>query len=97
MKTPYASKIEIKLPKDVVEAIESVKIPRLKMGQKIRRALAIDLFTQGEITLAKAARLSGVSRYQFMQLLKERGIPAYEYTEKEYRKDKEVIAKYVKS
>jgi predicted HTH domain antitoxin len=92
-----AKKIEIELPRDVISALESTKIPKLKLDQKIKIALAIDLFAQGVITLAKAARLAGVSRYRFMGFLKDRDIPAFEYTEKEYRQDKETIAGCIKA
>ena len=35
-----------------------------------------------------------MSRVRFVEVLKEHGIPAYEYNERDFEKDQQMIAKY---
>ncbi len=58
---------------------------REKRRGTVRVPLAIGLFTEGAITLAKATRMAGLTRYEFARLLKRRGLSAYEYTEAMHR------------
>lgn len=51
------------------------------------RLLAISLFAEGEISLAKASALADMHRYEFALLLKQIGLPAYEYSESDYAED----------
>jgi len=50
------------------------------------------LFAERAISLAKAARLAGLTRYEFARLLKKRGLSAYEYTQADYREDLAFVA-----
>lgn len=45
----------------------------------VHTALAIDLFQEGTLSLAKAAKLSGVSLEAFMEQLASLGIPVVDY------------------
>jgi predicted HTH domain antitoxin len=38
--------------------------------------------------------LAGTSRVKFIEVLKEHGISAYEYSEKDFERDQQVIDKY---
>ena len=40
-----------------------------------QQAMAVDLFAAGEISLAKAAHLAGLTRYEFAILLKRQKLP----------------------
>jgi len=57
-----------------------------------QQAMAVDLFAAGEISLAKAAHLAGLTRYEFAILLGHQDLPAYEYTEATYQEDLAFIA-----
>jgi predicted HTH domain antitoxin len=57
-----------------------------------QQAMAVDLFATGEISLAKAAHLAGMTRYEFAILLKRQDLPAYEYTEATYQEDLAFVA-----
>jgi len=52
--------------------------------RKLKKAL--QLYTQGRITLWKAAQLSDVSLWKMMEIAKERKIPA-QYGERELKED----------
>jgi predicted HTH domain antitoxin len=87
-------KVEVNLPRDALLLLKSTKLYRMNIEQKIRLSIAIDLFTAGNVSMAKASEIAGIHRYDFMVLLNNRGIPVYEYTEKEYQEDQEAISKY---
>jgi len=56
--------------------------------------LTILLFQEGTISLGKATELVEMSRVGFMEVLKEYDIPAYEYGEKSFGKDRQAIDRY---
>lgn len=49
----------------------------------VHRAVALHLFEAGQVTLAQAAKLAGVSLEELMELLGEAGIPAVDYPPEE--------------
>jgi predicted HTH domain antitoxin len=79
--------LAIDLPLDLATAIRAQKPADMTDQERIKLALAIGLFVERAISLAKAARLAGMTRYEFALLLRRRGIPAYEYTESDYQED----------
>ncbi|MCD6101861.1 MAG: UPF0175 family protein [Candidatus Cloacimonetes bacterium] len=87
--------IELELPQDIIFAMRRLKKTE-DIKKKLKIALAIVLFKDKSISLGKAAELAEMSRVRFIELLKEYDISAYEYTEKEFEKDKQVIAEYRK-
>ncbi len=86
-------KVEINLPKDVLLLLRSIKVNKMKIEEEIKIALAIDLFTAKIVSVAKATEIAGMQKYDFMTLLNSRGIPVYEYTEREYQEGQQTISK----
>jgi predicted HTH domain antitoxin len=84
---PQTAVLEMRLPADVVAAIRSYGKQGATDEERLRLPLAIGLFAEGAISLAKAARMAGLTRYEFAKLLKRRGLPAYDYTETMYQED----------
>ena len=95
MNTTKMEPIEIKLPQDIIFAMRGLEKPEW-VKKKLKIALAILLFQEGSISLGKATELTEMSRVGFMEVLKEHDIPAYEYGEKSFEKDQQVIAGYRK-
>lgn len=93
MATTKTERIEIDLPEDIIFAMRGLEKPE-KIKKKLKIALAILLFQERSISLGKATELAEMSRVRFMELLKEHGIPAYEYAEKDFEKDQQTIVKY---
>lgn len=87
-------KFELELPEDVVLCLNKSMTPKIDISEKLRVSLAVGLFIQGAATLAKAAQFAKMTRYKFMNLLKDYGIPVYEYTQRAYEQDREFIAHY---
>ncbi len=94
MQALKVERFEFELPEDVVISLSKKMTPKIDLSKKLKVSLAIGLFTQGAITLAKAAQFAGMTRYRFMHLLKDYGIPAYEYTQRAYQQDQEFMAHY---
>jgi len=88
-------RIEITLPQDIIFAMRGLEKPE-RVKKKLKIALAILLFQEGSISLGKATELTEMSRVRFMEVLKEHDIPAYEYGEKSFEKDQQVIDGYRK-
>ncbi len=77
----------MRLPADIAAVVLAYRDPGLNAEDTLKLALAIGLFTEGAISLAKAARLAAMTRYEFAELLKRRGVAAYEYGETAYEQD----------
>lgn len=88
-----SEKIEIDLPQDIIFVMRGMEKPE-GVKRKMKMALAILLFQEKSISLGKAAELAEVSRVRFMEVLKEHGLPSYEYGEKDFERDEEAMVKY---
>ena len=84
--------LEVRLPVDVVAALRTYGRQGASDEERLRLPLAIGLLAEGTISLAKAARMAGLTRYEFAKLLKRRGLPAYEYTKAAYEEDLTFVA-----
>lgn len=53
---------------------ESVEFERIKEN---RRPIAISLYEKGKVSLGKAAEIAGLSQEEFIETLREKGIPVF--------------------
>jgi predicted HTH domain antitoxin len=79
--------IQLSLPADVAAALWAHRRGEVTKEERITSLLAIGLFAEGAITLARAASLARMSRFEFALYLKQIGLPAHEYTQAEYEED----------
>ena len=93
MATIKTERVEIDIPQDIIFAMRGLEKPG-EIKKKLKMALAILLFQERSISLGKATELAEMSRGRFIEVLKEHGIPAYEYSEKDFEKDKQMIAEH---
>ncbi len=89
MGTIKAERIEIEIPEDIIFVMKGLEKPE-EVKKKLKMALAMTLFQEKTISLGKATELAGTSRIKFMEVLKEHGIPAYEYSEKDYESERQI-------
>jgi predicted HTH domain antitoxin len=54
---------------------------RTDLVDAIRREATLRLFADGRISSGYGAQMIGISRWQFIDLLRERGIPLFSYEE----------------
>jgi predicted HTH domain antitoxin len=73
----------LQIPDSVVQ---SLRLPEGEMAQRLRTELAVALYSQGALSLGKAAELAEMTRFEFGELVGQRGI-ARHYTEEELAQD----------
>ncbi|SPF55918.1 putative small protein [Candidatus Sulfopaludibacter sp. SbA4] len=66
--------------------IQGLRLPEGEIAQRLRTELAIALYSQGVLSLGKAAELAEKSRIMFGELVGERGIPR-QYSEEDLAQD----------
>jgi predicted HTH domain antitoxin len=83
--------VKADLPEPIVELLEHSRFGECFGESRLAAALAVHLFRQGEISIGKAAELSGVPRVDFELRLHELGIPTVLYGVEEYEQDKRTL------
>jgi predicted HTH domain antitoxin len=79
------SDIIIKIPSDIAMAL---KIPDREAPAVLRQELAIQLYAQHLLPFGKARQLAQLSKWEFAELLGQRGIERH-YDEKSLQEDME--------
>jgi len=72
------------------------KLSGTSLDDKVRLSVAIELFVNKVISLARAAEIAGKTYFEFMDILKARGIPWLEYTEEDMKQDEMAIQQLMK-
>ena len=57
--------------------LQGLRIPEGEIAERLRTELAIALYSQGALSLGKAAELAQVDRMPFGELVGRRGIPRH--------------------
>ncbi len=79
--------IQLSFPADVAAALWGQQRGEIKKEERITFLLAIGLFVEGSISLARAASMARMNRLEFALHMKRIGLPAYEYTQTDYEED----------
>jgi predicted HTH domain antitoxin len=79
---PSTLRLEWELPEGALE-----EPFRTDLVQAVRREVALRLFADGKISSGYGARMLGISRWEFIQLLGERQIPIISYEEGELEQE----------
>jgi predicted HTH domain antitoxin len=74
--------LELELPEGLVDPQLEAELVR-----KFKEDTAVRLFQQGKISSGYAAHLLGIPRVEFLDLLRQRGIPYVEYSAEDFRED----------
>ncbi|MEK7867337.1 MAG: UPF0175 family protein [Planctomycetota bacterium] len=64
-------KIVLEIPEDVMAGMN---LPEAERADRLRQELAIRLYAKGILNLGPARRLSGLTRWQFHELLAREGV-----------------------
>lgn len=73
--------VNLEIPDDIIFEVKSLSKREIKINEKLQLSLAIGMFVSQEISLAKAAELAKKNLVEFIDILKERGISSFHYTE----------------
>jgi predicted HTH domain antitoxin len=77
----------IEIPEDLLVLFRRSRLGTLPEVEQVRYALAIHLFQEGLITVARAAELSGEPLASFELLLGKMGIPPVRYDVEDFEED----------
>ncbi len=75
--------VSLRIPDSVVQGL---RLPEGEIAQRLKTELAIALYSQGVLSLGKAAELAELSRVLFGELVGQRGIPRH-YGEEDLAQD----------
>ncbi|MCD6195644.1 MAG: UPF0175 family protein [Staphylothermus sp.] len=78
----------------VIEVPENLRIPPGELEERLRIELALRLYEKGIASLGQARKITGLSKWGFLELLAREGIPLH-YGEKELREDLQVIRRFM--
>ncbi len=94
---PLAVRVPAELEKEILEIIRQEKLDKATVVRRLleigitewRKQTGLDLLQKGKVTFAKAAEISGLSLWEFADLVKQRHVEwvrfAPEDLEKEFR------------
>ncbi|MFZ4655901.1 MAG: UPF0175 family protein [Caldilineaceae bacterium] len=74
---------ETAIPEDLYSTLRTQGIFREKLVERTQRLLAMRFFQERSLSLGQAARLAGMSRWQFVELLAENEIPVLDFNDEE--------------
>mgnify|MGYP006302156125 CR=1 FL=1 len=75
--------IALSIPDPIVQAI---RLPEEQIAPVLTKELAVSLYQRRYLSFGKARELAGLGKYEFGNLLGERGIPRH-YTDEELAED----------
>ncbi|RMH41081.1 MAG: UPF0175 family protein [Gammaproteobacteria bacterium] len=79
---------EVKLPPDLLR----FGYDQARVQNSVKEWLVLSLFTDEAISSGKAAQLLGISRVEFLALLRKRGIAYIDYSPQELEDEFETVA-----
>ena len=74
---------ETRVPEDVYLVLLSHGLSQEALAAEARELLGMKLYATKVLSLGKAARLAGLSRWDFIDLLGENDIPVIDYSDEE--------------
>jgi predicted HTH domain antitoxin len=88
--------VETQLPEDIFNTLQARGLFKDVLAEETRRLLALRLYRERVLSLGRAARLAGLSRWEFVELLSENGIPVLDYSQEELAHEFEAVEKLEK-
>jgi predicted HTH domain antitoxin len=85
--TPNMVVFETTIPEDVYTVLRGQGMNRELLGETTRQLLAMHLFQNHTLSLGKAARLAGLDKWRFIDLLGQHQIPVIDMDEEEFAKE----------
>jgi predicted HTH domain antitoxin len=75
--------LETQLPEDVYLTLRARGLFRQALAEESRRLLALRYYQDRILSLGKAARLAGMSRWRFIEFLSDNDVPVVDYNDEE--------------
>jgi len=77
----------IDLPDDLYLSLSAFGLTKEKIASESRKLLAVKLFKEKLLSFGKAAALSGLNKWEFVNLLGENGVPVISYDKDELKRE----------
>lgn len=84
-------RLDVDVPEELLQLLSSSRLSARDRATQVRAALAIHLFLTGEVSLSKAAELTGESRASFERLLQGLDLPLVFYGREEHLRDLQAV------
>ena len=84
--TPIAVRtvvVETQVPEDIFLTLQAYGLFRETLAERSRCLLALRFYQDRTLSLGKAARLAGLSRWEFIELLSENNVPVLDFSDEE--------------
>jgi predicted HTH domain antitoxin len=75
--------VKIEIEVDIPES----SVDKMRLQEHLRKEAILALFADGKLPAGAASRELGLTRLQFMELLKQRAIPVITYTYENFQDD----------
>jgi len=75
--------VETQVPEDIFLTLQAYGLFRETLAERSRCLLALRFYQDRTISLGKAARLAGLSRWEFIELLSENNVPVLDFSDEE--------------
>lgn len=82
MSTPMVI-IETPIPEDVLRTLQASGVFHEELARDARQLLAMRFYQKRLLSLGKSARLAGLERWRFIELLSENRVPVIDYSDAE--------------
>jgi len=80
--------VAVDVPQELLDQLAQSRFGKVRVAERVRVALAIQLFLAEEISIGRAAELAGYPLIDFHDLLRELGLPTAFYGPEEYAQDR---------
>jgi len=87
-------KTVLEVPLDLFEALD---VSRARMEERLRELIVVELFREGRVSSGKGARILGMSKRAFIELLGRRGVPCFTESPEELEADVKVAESLLKA
>jgi predicted HTH domain antitoxin len=91
------SDVTVSLPDELLHHLSKSKLGKvIPEPERVRVALAIQLFVTKEVSLGRASELAGIAYVDLMHLLSDLGLPSVSYTIEDLEQDRATSEELVK-
>ena len=85
--------LETQFPEDIFNILQARGLFKDVLAKETRRLLALRFYRERILSLGKAARLAGLTRWEFTEFLSENDIPVLDYSPEELASEFDAVAK----
>ena len=86
----------IELPEELYLSLSASGLTKEKIAEESRKLFALKCFKEKVLSLGRAAELSGLSKWDFIEYLSDNGVPVVDYDQDEIKREFETADNFSK-